>query len=318
MLCQVLADSEEGQVLQPVVFPFVVLVVHVHPFRDGSVRLGPHEPVQQSSVLVLVVTVLAGVPFDACVLDGWSVFSHVKTVSFVRTNEACFHPVVVHTSWSGVSHTWPAPCSYRRTSFTPLSQTRRTWRRPFRVHTRSPGRMSSMGRGPCSVRMRVPSRTHELPPARRRSTSSGVCDPKSLAWEPLGQRMTVPPGACTRRAPGSALRMPPGPSYMEVTPSPRVGAMMAIQWGTAPGRQGGPLTCWRTYSAQAFDLPAPRPAMRSQPVQLPSGGIWCGCGCQRGLSWAPRRAAARAATVARSSVPMAGLSVVRGRLSSGA
>jgi hypothetical protein len=170
--------------------------------------------------------------------------------------------------------------------------------------------MSSIGRGPSSVRTRVPSRTQELPPARRRSTSSGVCDPNSLACDPLGQRMTVPPGAWTRRAPGSALRMPPGPSYMEVTPSPNVGAMMAIQCGTGPGRQGGPLTCWRTYSEQAFDFPAPRPAMRSQPVHGPGGGIWWGCGCQRGARWAARRAAARAAMAARSSVVMTGLSPV--------
>src|ERR1043165_8357137 len=149
-----------------------------------------------------------------------------------------------------------------------------------------------------------------LPPARRRSTSSGVCEPYSLAWLPLGQRMTVPPGAWTRRAPGSALRMPPGPSYMEVTPSPRVGAMIDIQCGTGPGRHAGPLTCWRTYSAQAFDFPAPRPAIRSHPVQGPGGGIWWGCGCQRGFIWAPRRAAARAATWARSSVVMTGLSSV--------
>src|SRR5690606_8318073 len=157
-----------------------------------------------------------------------------------------------------------------------------------------------------------------LPPARRRSTSSGVCDPNSLACDPLGQRITVPPGAWTRRAPGSALRMPPGPSYMEVTPSPKVGAMMAIQWGTGPGRQGGPLTCWRTYSEQAFDLPAPRPAMRSQPVQSPLGGIWWGWGCQRGLSWAARRAAARSAIRARSSVVMGGLSPSAASVVSGA
>lgn len=153
--------------------------------------------------------------------------------------------------------------------------------------------MSSIGLGPSSVRIKVPSATQLFPPARSRSTSSGVCAPKSLACEPLGHRITVPPGACTSLAEGSAFRIPPGPSYIEVTPSPRVGATMAIQCGTGPGRHGGPATCSRTYSEQAFDLPAPRPAMMSHPYQFPGGGTWWGSGRHR--TGAAIRAASSAA-----------------------
>lgn len=54
--------------------------------------------------------------------------------------------------------------------------------------------------------------------------------------------------------------------------------MMPIQWGIGPGRQGGPLTWSTTYLAAASVLPAPRPAIRSQPYQAPSGATWCGMG----------------------------------------
>src|SRR5690606_13339320 len=48
------------------------------------------------------------------------------------------------------------------------------------------------------------------------------------------------------------------------------------------------------------------------------GGIWCGSGVQLGLSWAARRAAARCAMRARSSVVMFGLSPSSGVAVSGA
>lgn len=64
--------------------------------------------------------------------------------------------------------------------------------------------------------------------------------PKSLATEPLGQRMTVPPVVLTILASGECALSPDGPLKQDVAASPRVGAMIPIQCGTGPGRHGGP------------------------------------------------------------------------------
>src|ERR1044072_9194395 len=83
---------------------------------------------------------------------------------------------------------------------------------------------------------------HRLPPARSRSTSSGVWAPKSLATEPLGHLMIVPPVVLTILAPGLWALRPEGPEKQAVAASPRVGAMMPTQWGMGPGMHAGPLT----------------------------------------------------------------------------
>lgn len=123
---------------------------------------------------------------------------------------------------------------------TPLSQTLRTLRNPLRVQTQSPVLMVSMGRSPSAVRTKVPSAAQRLPPERRRSVSGSVLAPKSLASLPLGQRTTVPPAAVTIFAPGLCASRPDGPVTQDVAASPRVGAMIPIQCGVGPGRQGGP------------------------------------------------------------------------------
>jgi hypothetical protein len=90
VLCPVLTRSQEYEVRHPVVPLVVVLVVHVHTCRYRPDFPGVHPPVQQSATTVAVVGItLAGVPAHSVVLD---VFSHVKTVSVVMTDEACFHP----------------------------------------------------------------------------------------------------------------------------------------------------------------------------------------------------------------------------------
>lgn len=93
----------------------------------------------------------------------------------------------------------------------------------------------------------MPSAAHVLPPARSRSTSSSEWAPKSFAWEPLGQRTTVPPVVVMGPvAVGSCALIPDGPVTQAVTASPWVGPMMPIQCGTGPDMQGGPATCWAT------------------------------------------------------------------------
>lgn len=90
--------------------------------------------------------------------------------------------------------------------------------------------------------------------------------------------MIVPPLTVIMRASGLWTRKPEGPEKQDVAASPRVGAMIAIQWGVSPGRQGGPLTWSAMYLAHASVLPAPRPAFSTQPRQSPGGGTWWGSG----------------------------------------
>jgi len=296
MLCPVRSGWQQHEVVDPVVSLVVILVVHVHPVRDGPNLPGPHPPVQESASAVPVVRIpCTRVPPDSVVLDRLAVSSHVNTVSVVRTNDACCHPrCSVHTSWSSVSQVNPAACSNLRTDRSPLSQVRRTRRNPFRVHTRSPTRTSWIGTSPCSVRTSAPSRTHRFPPARKRSTSSGLFAPNSFASDPLGHSTVRPPGLLTMVAVGSCALIPDGPEKQAVAASPSVGAMIPIQCGCGPGRQAGPRTCSAMWCAQASVLPAMRPASSSQPYGSPEGRTWCGSGCQRGEN----RSAARMAKCA--------------------
>lgn len=172
-----------------------------------------------------------------------------------------------------------------------------TGRRPFLVHTWSSVVTCSIGTHPRSVWISVPSRIDRLPPDRRRSVSSRLLAPNSLASDPFGQRTTVPPGTVTILADGSWAMIPDGPVTHDVAASPSVGAMIPIQCGDGPGRHGGPLTCWATYSAQVSVLPAPRPASSNQPYQSPDGGTWWGRGDQRGDFSSATRAAMMAAAL---------------------
>lgn len=196
----VLPGAQQHEVVGSVVPLVVVLVVHVHPVRDGSDFLHVYPSVQKPPAAVAVVRVpLARVPAHPVVLD---VVGHVNTVPVDGTRDASVQPWSVATLWSGVSQVDPAAWPYLRTSLVPLSQTLSTRRNPLRVQTQSPGRRVSMGRSPSAVRTRVPSAAQRLPPERRRSVSASVFAPNNFASLPLGHRTTVPPGTVTIFASG--------------------------------------------------------------------------------------------------------------------